>query len=80
LIIDLHGHSKKYNAFFYGNPSSNPLKTRLLPLIATRLNEAIQLNDCTFTISESKKSTARVALSEDLLGLCYTFETSFHGF
>lgn len=35
LIIDLHGHSKKYNSFFYGNPSANPLRTRLLPLIAS---------------------------------------------
>lgn len=25
LIVDLHGHSKSYNSFFYGNPAKKDI-------------------------------------------------------
>lgn len=41
----------------------------------------INLKDCSFSIHESKKKTARGALSEDVkTGYIYTLESSFHAF
>ena len=80
LVLDLHGHSKKFNSFFYGNPTANPLITRMLPLITSRINQGVSLIDCSFALSDNKKNTARIALQEDIgNGLSYTFETSFYG-
>ena len=55
LIIDLHGHSRKYilllfrlNSFFYGNPfGPNPY---LFPYIAAKNHPFVSYEDCTFSV------------------------------
>ncbi|CAD8066241.1 unnamed protein product [Paramecium sonneborni] len=79
LIIDFHGHSKKFNSFFYANSFCDEQK--LLPLISCNLSKMMNLKDCSFSIHESKKKTARVALQQEVKnGFTYTIEISFHAF
>lgn len=67
------------NSFFYGNNAGNQQK--LLPLVASTISKMINLRDCAFFVHESKKSTARVALQEELKnGFTYTFEISFYAY
>lgn len=41
----------------------------------------INLKDCSFSIHESKKKTARAALQDEVTnGFTYTVEISFHGY
>lgn len=82
LIVDIHGHSNSLNSFFYGNPpprkdSENP---RLFPYYCSRKVKQISYTQSTFTVSEDKKASARVVLSEMFpKALVYTFENSFYG-
>ncbi|CAD8173931.1 unnamed protein product [Paramecium pentaurelia] len=79
LIIDFHGHSKKFNSFYYANSLCDEQK--LLPLISCNLSKMMNLRDCSFSIHESKKKTARVALQSEVKnGFTYTLEISFHAF
>lgn len=86
MIIDLHGHSKSLNSFFYGNPcrKENTLHQaedpRLFPYICSKKIKQISFNQSTFCVSEDKKNSARVVLSELFpKALVYTLENSFHG-
>ncbi|CAD8154135.1 unnamed protein product [Paramecium pentaurelia] len=79
LIIDFHGHSKKFNSFYYANSFCDEQK--LLPFISCNLSKMINLRDCSFSIHESKKKTARVALQQEVKNyFTYTLEISFHAF
>lgn len=83
FILDLHGHSKKYiivnnfrlNSFFYGNPcKDDPEIVKMYPYICSRLNEAVQYMDCTFSAEEYKRKAARIYLSGALRQInVYTF-------
>ena len=90
LIIDLHGHSRKYNcilsrmgSFFYGNDYGN--NYMLFPYIASKSNRNILFEDSKFTHeseSDAKFSTARVVLGnliKESGGNVYTYEVSFYG-
>eukprot|EP00919_Chromeraceae_sp_WS-2016_P006061 GHVR01014230.1.p1 GENE.GHVR01014230.1~~GHVR01014230.1.p1 ORF type:complete len:149 (+),score=4.93 GHVR01014230.1:830-1276(+) len=76
LIVDIHGHSKSLNSFFYGNPqkkngSENP---KLFPYICSKRVTQISFAQSTFSIHENKKNSARVVLSELFpKALVYTF-------
>lgn len=69
LIIDVHGHSKSLNSFFYGNPpkkdaiSNSYDDSRLFPYVCSRKIKQISFLQSTFTITEDKKNSARVVLS-----------------
>ncbi|CAD8161043.1 unnamed protein product [Paramecium octaurelia] len=79
MIIDFHGHSKKFNSFFYANSGADSLK--LFPLICSKISKMVNLKDCSFSIHESKKKTARAALQEEVKsGYIYTLESSFHAY
>ena len=85
IILDLHGHSRAVNSFFYGNPSkkenSNGYENpRFFPYFCSKKIKQISYLQSTFKATECKKNTARVVLSEIFpKALVYTFETSFHG-
>lgn len=39
MVLDLHGHTQKRKAFFYGcNDKACPYKTRLFPYLATKIS------------------------------------------
>lgn len=63
LIIDIHGHSNSLNSFFYGNPAKkegdNP---KLFPFYCSRKVKQISYSQSTFSITDDKKSCARVVL------------------
>jgi len=69
LIVDLHGHSKSLNSFFYGNPAKKDISfgctedPRLFPYVCSKRIKQISFPQSTFFISEDKKNSARVVLS-----------------
>lgn len=52
-VIDFHGHSKKLNAFFYGNNSKKrPEEPRLFPLLVSKNDRAVKYDHCRFKINQ----------------------------
>ncbi|KAL4487062.1 hypothetical protein ABPG72_001514 [Tetrahymena utriculariae] len=83
-IIDLHGHSKKMNAFFYGNPNDEDAEeSRIFPLVCAEECRFIDFSSCTFNLQQSKSNTARIALYNQLFKVyktnILTLEASFYG-
>jgi len=91
MFIDLHGHSRKKNVFFYGcspkvrlgpieQQQKARLHERLLPYLLGQENSAFDFPSCTYNVSKSKRSTGRVvAWSECQVPNSYTMEASFFG-
>lgn len=87
-FADLHGHSKKQGAFFYGccyrnyehDGRLNNALLRIVPLMCCQKNEFFDLSNCRFNIEPAKTSTARVvAFSQLNVMLSFTLEASFFG-
>ncbi|XP_048386500.1 cytosolic carboxypeptidase 2-like [Stegostoma tigrinum] len=90
LYGDLHGHSRKPNAFMYGCSQTgatcqfeilNYLRERIFPwLISQRDPERFDWKSCKFHIQKCKESTGRVVMYRQL-GLVdsFTLEASFSG-
>ena len=87
LYCDLHGHSRKTNAFMYGcNRAANGgfnswTKVRLLPRILARNNHVFDIHGCKFKVEPSKLGTGRVVVWKEYeVTNSFTLENSFHGF
>jgi len=51
MILDLHGHTQKRRAFFYGcTDKSAPHKTRLFPYLMTKLSTFFDFGSCNFAM------------------------------
>lgn len=81
MIIDLHGHTQKRRAFFYGcTEKTAPHKTRLFPYLASKLSASFDFNSCNFSMEKSKESTARMTLFNLIkIPEIFTIETSQFG-
>lgn len=85
LFCDLHGHSRKKNVFLYGCDTKkrpNPRSRAFAKLFSMQqtARKYISFPDCSFKISKSKETTARVVVANELkLCLCFTLEASFCG-
>lgn len=87
LFCDLHGHSMKKNAFFYGcNKTTDTASTaawaasRLLSRVLAKKSPYFSLQSCRFRVTEDKKGTARVVAWAELgIPQSFTLETSFFG-
>lgn len=85
LFCDLHGHSRKKNVFMYGCDTKkrpNPRSRAFAKLFSTQqtARKYISFPDCSFKISKSKETTARVVVANELkLSWCFTLEASFCG-
>ena len=88
LYCDLHGHSRKQNAFFYGCSYKNfeldgrlkNAQLRIVPLMCCQKNSLFSLKDCRFRIEKCKESTARVVIFREYnIMNSFTLECSFHG-
>lgn len=88
LYADLHGHSRKQNAFFYGCNYKNyeqegrikNAQLRIIPLLCCQKNNLFSLKDSRFTIEKCKESTARVVVFREMnIMNSFTLECSFFG-
>ena len=85
LFWDLHGHSRKKNAFMYGWEYQNESKSdnfmlRIFPSIFQSINKIFKFKQCSFKLEKSKEKTGRIVCFKEL-GIMYSFtqETSFFG-
>lgn len=83
MYIDLHGHSRKKNIFFYGCCKDNSniedsFGPKAFPFLMSKLHSPFSYQDCSFIIQEGKEGTARVSLWKALqINEIYTLEASF---
>jgi len=87
MFCDLHGHSRKRNAFIYGcNRAANGgfnswTKVRLFPRIFAKVSHMIDIHSCRFKIEKGKLGTGRVVVWKDFeVTNSFTLENSFHGY
>lgn len=87
MYCDLHGHSKKKNAFVYGcNTAADGgfnswTKTRLYPRVLARNTYMVNLKDCKFKVQKHKLGTARVVVWKEFkVTNSFTLENSFYGY
>jgi hypothetical protein len=86
IFVDLHGHNKKENCFFYGcNKASDEgllswTKTRLLPKLFAKNEKIFDFKSCSFNQQKSKLSTARVVIWNEIkVTNSFTWEISMFG-
>jgi hypothetical protein len=84
---DLHGHSRKKNAFIYGcNKAANGgfnswTKVRLYPRILARNTGYFSIKDCKFKVEKGKLGTGRVVVWKEFgVTNSFTLENSFYGY
>lgn len=82
MYIDIHGHSRKKSAFFYGccaakdsflgesygqdDDNNNMTKAKEFPFLMSKLNQNFKYDYCTFNMSKDKEGTARIQMFKDL--------------
>jgi len=84
LYCDLHGHSRRKNAFFYGNQQYESAEaSRVFPFLMSKLAHPNYSYDYSrFDVSRTKEQTARVAMWRELGSKhanIFTLEASFCG-
>ncbi|KAM7286206.1 cytosolic carboxypeptidase 1 isoform X1 [Ixodes scapularis] len=91
LLVDFHGHSRRYNVFLYGcSPSKSWCPQDQLqeddqiyeafPTLLHQASPAFVFDQCCFDVERSKESTARVTAWRQLgIQLSYTLECSLSG-
>jgi hypothetical protein len=82
MYIDLHGHSRKKNVFFYGccEKASDNIAPKQFPFLMEKLHEAFRYENCCFGVQKDKEGTARVTAWRELkIDYVYTLEASFCG-
>lgn len=87
MFCDLHGHSKKMNAFMYGcNTAANGgfiswTKVRLLPRVIAKRSSLFSYPDCRFMVKKDKQGTGRVVVWKEFsITNSFTLETSMFGY
>lgn len=83
--IDLHGHSKRKGAFMYGPyyplHEEKYFKIRVIPKLMGELTTIFRYYSCQFRFEDYKKGSARWVMSREYgVSMCYTLETSLHGY
>jgi hypothetical protein len=70
MYIDMHGHSRKRNVFFYGccrnNQEDDYSKAKAFPYLMSQLHDAYSYEDCSFNIQREKEGTARITMWKEL--------------
>eukprot|EP00656_Telonema_subtile_P039563 TRINITY_DN4465_c0_g1_i4.p1 TRINITY_DN4465_c0_g1~~TRINITY_DN4465_c0_g1_i4.p1 ORF type:complete len:1052 (+),score=170.78 TRINITY_DN4465_c0_g1_i4:83-3238(+) len=87
FYIDLHGHSRAKGVFTYGcapkrgeRTESEMLHATGLPWLIAHNNPSFEFDSCTYNLSKSKASTARiVSYTQCGIAMSYTLEASFMG-
>jgi len=56
LVLDLHGHSRKFNSFMYGcKDKKDPILPRIFPLLFSKQSKYFNFRNCRFNMSKSKE-------------------------
>merc|ERR1719487_1178759 len=79
LFLDIHGHSQRTSAFFYGACASD-LRNALFPKLASLATKDVDFGSSRWNFGRSHNRTARaVAFNQCGIFNSYTFETSLFG-
>ena len=78
-MIDLHGHGKKLNSFFFSCKDSERDEMKVFSAMMKKMEKRFNLNDCTYGISRDKENTIRSTLNGMGIIHSYTLETSLFG-
>lgn len=70
MFIDLHGHSRQKNVFFYGCCPKGQLdsegkpntKPREFPFLMSKLHAPFRYDYCSYAVQKDKEGTARVCM------------------
>jgi len=84
VFCDIHGHSRKKNAFMYGCESrirqGQQFHECILPKMLSQKAEIFSYDDCSFVVPKSKEGCGRVVAARELgILFAYTLEASFCG-
>lgn len=70
MYIDLHGHSRQKNVFFYGccpkgstdTEGNYNTKPKQFPYLMSRLHNAFRYDYCSYAVQKDKEGTARITM------------------
>ena len=67
MYIDIHGHSRRKNVFFYGCCSKDEdeehmSKPKEFPYLMQKIDKNYKYDYCTFSMSRDKEGTARIQM------------------
>ena len=86
MFVDIHGHSRKKNAFMYGCYNQklpngiDRLKERIFPMIFDRCHDSFNFKDCCFIVQKDRETTGRVVVWKEFNIInSFTLEASFCG-
>lgn len=88
LYWDIHGHSRKKNAFMYGceygpyefNSRAQNALIRLFPALMAQKNKCFNFKDCSFKCEKSKEETGRIVCFKEIgIRHSFTLESTFYG-
>ena len=89
LYVDLHGHSRKMDAFTFACEPSQQRRNclpfsrervRIFPLLLSKRNQGFNLANCTYKVLQAKEGAARVTAATELgVSNSYTLEASMAG-
>ena len=81
FCCDLHGHSRKTDAFFYGCSNLGHEDEKIFPYLLSQANPSVSFLKSRFGVQKSKKGTGRVVGWRELgITNCFTLEATFAGF
>lgn len=79
FVLDLHGHSKKFNSFIYACKQEDPIMEKYYPFLMESC-PVFNIRECTYGITMDKTTTARATIFAAGIKNVYTVETSFYGY
>jgi len=80
FFCDLHGHSRKKDAFMYGCRNEGHTRERIFPYLLSQVNPHFSLQKSSFRVQRSKAGTGRVVVWKTFgIVNCYTLEASLAG-
>jgi len=80
FYCDLHGHSRKFDSFFYGCKNKNHAREQVIPYLMGQHTKHFSYAKSKFGVMRSKNGTGRVVTWKEFrLTNCYTLEASFAG-
>ncbi len=65
MFIDMHGHSRKKNVFFYGctyNSETVNTRSQEFPMLMENICDHFKYKNCSFAVQKDKEGTARIAM------------------
>jgi cytosolic carboxypeptidase protein 2/3 len=70
MFIDLHGHSRKKNVFFYGcceggQKEEKCARAKAFPYLMSKIHDSYSYENCAFNVQKDKEGTARVTLFKE---------------